>query len=264
MTKRRSYPTDLTDAEWEIVEPLIPKPKRRGPKANVDVREVLNGIFYFLHEGCQWRALPQDLPPWTTVSNYFRKWQRKGIWSRIQQKLQSRLREEQGRNPEPSPGIIDSQEREDWRKKGEVYGYDGGKQIKGRKRHILVDSQGLLLAVVVSEARGTERVGGMALLLEVESQLPNLSLIWVDAGYQGPNFSRAVEKLTQAQVEVVKRSSKAFEVLPRRWVVERTFAWLVQNRRLVIDSEKLPEISEALIKVAMTRLMLKRLAMFSA
>jgi len=118
MTKRRSYPTDLTDAEWEIVEPLIPKPQRRGPKANVDVREVLNGIFYFLHEGCQWRALPHDLPPWTTVSNYFRKWQRKGIWSKIQQTLRwlrrlatraSRLREEQGRNPQPSAAIIDSQ-----------------------------------------------------------------------------------------------------------------------------------------------------------
>jgi len=109
MMKRRSYPTDLTDAEWEIVEPLIPKPQRRGPKANVDVREVLNGIFYFLHEGCQWRALPHDLPPWTTVSNYFRKWQRKGILSKIQQVLRSRLREEQGRNPEPSAAIIDSQ-----------------------------------------------------------------------------------------------------------------------------------------------------------
>jgi putative transposase len=159
-----------------------------------------------------------------------------------------------------------------------VYGYDGGKQVKGRKRHILVDSQGLLLAVVVSEANMPERVGGMALLLEVESQISNLSLIWVDAGYQGAKLSTAVEKLTQATVEVVKRSSKAFEVrnapprssrnsipagsavLPRRWVVERTFAWLVQNRRLVIDSEKLPEISEALIQVAMTRLMLKRLA----
>jgi len=141
-----------------------------------------------------------------------------------------------------------------------VYGYDGGKQVKGRKRHILVDSQGLLLAVVVSEANMPERVGGMALLLEVESQISNLSLIWVDAGYQGAKFSTAVEKLTQATVEVVKRSSKAFEVLPRRWVVERTFAWLVQNRRLVIDSEKLPEISEALIQVAMSRLMLKRLA----
>ena len=109
MTKRRSYPTDLTDAEWEIVKPLIPKPKPRGPKANVDVREVLNGIFYFLHEGCQWRALPHELPPWTTVSNYFRKWQRKGIWSKIQQTLRSRLREKQGRNSEPSAGIIDSQ-----------------------------------------------------------------------------------------------------------------------------------------------------------
>mgnify|MGYP006290466925 CR=1 FL=1 len=145
-----------------------------------------------------------------------------------------------------------------------MYGYDGGKQVKGRKRHILVDTQGLLLAVIVSEANMPERVGGCALLLEVESQMSNLSLIWVDAGYQGPNFSRVVEKLTQAKVEVVKRSSKAFEVLPRRWVVERTFAWLVQNRRLVVDSEKLPEVSESLIEVAMTRLMLKRLAMSSA
>jgi transposase len=118
MTKRRSYPTDLTDAEWEIVEPLIPKPKRRGPKANVDVREVLNGIFYFLHEGCQWRALPHDFPPWTTVSNYFRKWQRKGILGEIQQALRSRLREQQGRNPNPSAAIIDSQSVKTTQKRG--------------------------------------------------------------------------------------------------------------------------------------------------
>jgi putative transposase len=141
-----------------------------------------------------------------------------------------------------------------------VYGYDGGKRVKGRKRHILVDTQGLLLAVVVTEANMPERLGECALLLEAESEITNLYLIWVDQGYQGPKFRTAVEKLAQGQVEVVKRSSKAFEVLPRRWVVERTFAWLVQNRRLVIDSEKLPEISEALIEMAMTRLMLKRLA----
>lgn len=109
MTKRHPYPTDLTDAEWKIVEPLIPKPQRRGPKANVDVREILNGIFYFLHEGCQWRALPHDFPPWTTVSNYFRKWQRKGVWQLIQQTLRTRVREEQRRNGKPSAGIIDSQ-----------------------------------------------------------------------------------------------------------------------------------------------------------
>jgi len=118
MTKPRPYPTDLTDAEWEIVEPLIPKPKRRGPKANVDVREILNGIFYFLHEGCQWRALPHDFPPWTTVSNYFRKWQRKGILSKIQQALHSHLREQQGRNPEPSAAIIDSQSVKTTQKRG--------------------------------------------------------------------------------------------------------------------------------------------------
>jgi len=141
-----------------------------------------------------------------------------------------------------------------------VYGYDGAKQVKGRKRHILVDTQGLLLAVVVSEGNMPERVGGMAVLLEVEHQLSNLSLIWVDQGYQGPKFQTAVENLTQATVEVVKRTAQSFEVLPRRWVVERTFAWLVQNRRLVIDFEKLPEVSEALIHLAMTRLMLKRLA----
>jgi putative transposase len=118
MTKRRSYPTDLTDAEWEIVEPLIPKPQRRGPKANVDVREVLNGIFYFLHEGCQWRALPHDLPPWTTVSNYVRNWPRKGILSQIQQALRCYLREQQGRNPEPSAAIIDSQSVKTTQKRG--------------------------------------------------------------------------------------------------------------------------------------------------
>lgn len=141
-----------------------------------------------------------------------------------------------------------------------MYGYDGEKQIKGRKRHILVDTQGLLLAVVVSEGKILERMGGMALLLEVESERSNLSLVWVDQGDQGPKFRTAVEKFTQATVEVVKRTTQAFEVLPRRWVVEGMFAWLVQNRHLVVDSEKLPEVSETLIDIAMTRLMLKRLA----
>ena len=141
-----------------------------------------------------------------------------------------------------------------------MYGYDGGKSVKGRKRHILVDSQGLLLGVVVTEANGSERIGGLTLIMEGLEHLERLELIWVDQGYSGERLSRGVQHLASATVEVIKRKSKGFEILARRWVVERTFAWLVKNRRLVVDYEEHPETSETLIDVAMVRLMLKRLA----
>lgn len=141
-----------------------------------------------------------------------------------------------------------------------MYGYDAAKHVKGRKRHILVDTQGLLVGVLVTEASMPERLGAAALLLELAERLPRLALIWVDSGYSGPRFAQAVKALVNADVEVVKRQSPGFEVLPRRWVVERTFAWLYQQRRLVVDYEQLPEISEAVIYAAMTRLMLRRLA----
>lgn len=141
-----------------------------------------------------------------------------------------------------------------------MYGYDGGKGVKGRKRHVLVDSQGLLLGVIVTEANGSERIVGLTLVMEYTQEYQNLELIWVDQGYQGEKFVRGVKHLCQGTVEVIKRKSKGFEVLARRWVVERTFAWLIKNRRLVVDYEKHSEISETLIYIAMVRLMLKRLA----
>lgn len=148
---------------------------------------------------------------------------------------------------------------EDRSKKGEVYGFDGGKKIKGRKRHIIVDTQGILLAVIVSEANMPERLGALALLLELAGRLPRLALLWVDQGYRGSKFAQAAQRLAGVEIEVVSRQTKEFQVLPRRWVVERTFAWLTQNRRLLTDSELLPEVSECAIYIAMIRLMLRRL-----
>lgn len=205
---RRSYPTDITDAPWELVEPLLPKPRRRGPKANVNLREILNGIFYLLHEGCQWRALPNDLPPWPTVYSYFRKWQKKGIWEKLNEVLREQVRISQGRNPQTSAGSIDSQSVKTTQKKGEVYEFDGGKKVKGRKRHILVDSQGLLIELLVTEANFPKRLGGVVLVSEGMEKVPDLRLIWVDQGYSGENFSDSIAQLNQAKVEVVKRKKK--------------------------------------------------------
>lgn len=188
-----------------------------------------------------------------------RKWQRYGVWEEINHTLRRETRVQEARHPEPTAAVVDSYGDKNNSKKGEVYGYDGGKKVKGRKRHILVDTQGLLLGVVVSEANMGERLGATALVMEQAKNIPDVELVWADSGYRGPKFAMVIADLISARVEIVKRNSQEFEVLPRRWVVERTFAWLVQNRRLAVDYEQLPEISEALIYTAMIRLMLRRL-----
>jgi putative transposase len=255
---RAKYPTDLTDAQWERIRPLLPKAKPGGRPRSVDLREVLNGIFYIVRGGIPWRMLPHDLPPWGTVHYFYWKWRRDGTWEAIQDALRTKVRHSDGRPKSPSAAIIDSQTVKTT-EAGGPRGYDAGKKVNGRKRHIVVDTLGMLLAVVVHSAGIQDRDGAMLVLARLRGRFPRLKLIWADAAYA------AVVAWTQAVcgwvLELVRKPEgvRTFQVLPRRWVVERTFGWLNRCRRLSKDYERVTESSEAMIHLAMIHLMLKRL-----
>nr|ADN14557.1 Transposase and inactivated derivatives-like protein [Gloeothece verrucosa PCC 7822]ADN15686.1 Transposase and inactivated derivatives-like protein [Gloeothece verrucosa PCC 7822]ADN16585.1 Transposase and inactivated derivatives-like protein [Gloeothece verrucosa PCC 7822]ADN16607.1 Transposase and inactivated derivatives-like protein [Gloeothece verrucosa PCC 7822]ADN18401.1 Transposase and inactivated derivatives-like protein [Gloeothece verrucosa PCC 7822] len=257
------YPSDLSDAEWELLAPLIPAAKSGGHPRTTDIRQVCNAIYYHLKTGCQWRYLPKNFPPPSTVYSYYRKWVKKGVWEKINHTLRQMVRQQVGKSPQSSVIIADSQSVETTEKKGDVYGFDGGKKVKGRKRQLLVDSLGLILKVIVAEAHGQERVLAATAVMELLEENPKLlekvALMWVDAGYSGDKFALAIWLMIQARVEVIKRSDKKFKVLPKRWIVERTFGWFNWYRRLSKDYEKLSEMSEAAIYAVMTRIMLRRL-----
>jgi transposase len=258
------YPTDLTDRQWELIEPLLPEPPAgtgRPPKHAK--REIVNAILYHVRAGGSWRMLPKDLPPWETVYGYFRDWCQDGALDRIHDALRERVRvKEERRNPDPSAGIVDSQsvKAADTVSKG-TRGYDAGKRINGRKRHIITDTMGLLLVVMVTAASVQDRDGGRGILKLLKCALPSVRHIFADGGYQGQLLAIA-KRAWGIVVEVVKKPAEqiGFAVLPRRWVVERTFSWLLRWRRLVRDYERLPETHEAMVKWAMVGVMLNRLA----
>ena len=264
MTTRKAYSTDLSDLEWTVLGPGVPTPKPGGRPIDHERREIINAIFYVNRTGCQWRALPHDFPPWSTVYGYYNRWRADGTWQLLMDKLRVLNRIAAGREPEPSAAIIDSQsvkttEHVPATGKGKP-GYDAGKKIKGRKRHILVDTMGLLLLVVVHAASVQDRDGARLVFSQAHLRFSRLRLIWADGGYAGKLIDW-VKTNCGWLLEIVKRRDKlpGFKLLPRRWVVERTFGWLGRYRRLTRDYEYWPESSEAMVQIAMIQLMLKRL-----
>ena len=264
MAAKRRYPTDLTDRQWELIEPLLPEPAAgtgRPPKHSK--REIVSAILYHVRAGGSWRMLPKDLPPWETVYGYFRDWGKDGTLDRIHDALREQVRtKHERRNPEPSTGIVDSQSVKgaDTVPKA-TRGYDAGKKINGRKRHIVCDTIGLLLVVMVSAASVQDRDAGRGILKRLHRALASVRHIFADGGYQGQLIATA-KSAWNIVVVVVKKpvDQLGFAVLPRRWVVERTFSWLLRWRRRARDYERLPETHEAMIKWAMVGLMLNRLA----
>jgi putative transposase len=263
--KRRTYPSDLTDQQWALIEPLLPHSKpRRGPgrPREVALREVVNALFYHAREGCTWRALPHDLPPWKTVYNYFQWWDWDGTWQKILDTLRPLARVKAGRSPTPSAAALDSQSIKT-ALGGKDRGIDGGKKVKGRKRHILVDSLGFLIAVVVTAANVDDARAAQDMFAQVSGRdFPRLQVVFADAKYHNYALENWLSLHRRPyRLEIVSRpkGETAFKPLPVRWVVERTYSWQGRYRALSKDYEHTPEASAAMVRIAAIHHLLQRL-----
>jgi putative transposase len=255
----KRYPTDVTDTEWSIIAPTVAQRPGRGRKRTVNIREVVNAIFYLNKTGCQWEMLPKDFPDYRHVNYYYLQWTRNGLWDLVEDLLRQAVRIAEGRDSEPTAAIMDSQSVKTTGK-GDERGYDTGKQVKGRKRHLLVDTLGLIMLVFVTSASLQDRDGGADICDAAQQRFPNLKKIWADSAYRG-ELVDYVAHWCRFVLEIVTKpkGQRGFQVQPKRWIVERTLGWLNLYRRLSKDYERRIESSEAMIKIASIRIMLRRL-----
>jgi putative transposase len=261
------YPTDLSDGQWQLIEPLLPEPKSGAGKPGrpaFDRRRLVNAILYVVKSGCQWRLLPREFGCWQTVYGYFNRWSRATVWQGIMEELNMQERSRQGRHVEPSAGCIDSQSVKTATQPVAEVGFDGNKKVKGRKRHVLTDTLGLILCGVVTAANVDDREGLKALLRYwFIKGVCRLRKLWVDAGYRSETLGqwvRALKRTHKIDLEVTDHDGKGFQVVAKRWVVERAFAWLLAYRRHSKDYEVLTRNSEAMIQIAMIAILIRRLA----